>query len=31
VQAVTAPGLKHGRIASGAPYDLIVANLLARP
>ncbi len=31
VQAVTAPGLKHSRIAGGAPYDLIFANILARP
>jgi ribosomal protein L11 methyltransferase len=31
VQAVTAPGLKHSRIADGAPYDLIFANILARP
>lgn len=28
---VTAPGLKHTRIAHGAPYDLIFANILARP
>ena len=27
----TAPGLKHTGIASGAPYDLIFANILARP
>lgn len=25
------PGLKHARIAHGAPYDLIFANILARP
>ena len=31
IQAVTAPGLKHIRIARGAPYDLIFANILARP
>lgn len=31
VQALTAPGLKHSRIAGGAPYDLIFANILARP
>jgi ribosomal protein L11 methyltransferase len=29
--AVTAPGLKHRRIADNAPYDLIFANILARP
>lgn len=31
INGVTAPGLKHMRIASGAPYDLIFANILARP
>ncbi len=31
VQSVTAPGLKHTKIATGAPYDLIFANILARP
>lgn len=31
VGAVSAPGLKHRRIALGAPYDLIFANILARP
>ena len=31
IQGITAPGLKHTRIASGAPYDLIFANILARP
>lgn len=31
VAAVTAPGLQHRRIAVGAPYDLIFANILARP
>jgi ribosomal protein L11 methyltransferase len=31
VSAITAPGLKHLRIAGGAPYDLIFANILARP
>ena len=31
VYGVTAPGLKHSRIACGAPYDLIFANILARP
>lgn len=29
--AITAPGLKHRRIAQAAPYDLIFANILARP
>jgi ribosomal protein L11 methyltransferase len=29
--AVSAPGLKHRRIAADAPYDLIFANILARP
>ncbi|MGE0007494.1 MAG: 50S ribosomal protein L11 methyltransferase [Parvibaculaceae bacterium] len=29
--AVTASGLGHRRIAGGAPYDLIFANILARP
>lgn len=27
----TAPGLRHPTIRGGAPYDLIVANILARP
>jgi ribosomal protein L11 methyltransferase len=31
VDGVTAPGLKHMRIAGVAPYDLIFANILARP
>src|SRR5262249_54291539 len=31
VGAVPAPGLKHQRIAAAAPYDLIFANILARP
>jgi ribosomal protein L11 methyltransferase len=31
VQAATAPGLKHTKIANAAPYDLIFANILARP
>ena len=31
LNAVTAPGLKDTRIAHGAPYDLIFANILARP
>jgi ribosomal protein L11 methyltransferase len=31
VDAVTARGLEHRRIAEQAPYDLIFANILARP
>jgi ribosomal protein L11 methyltransferase len=31
LNGVAAPGLKHTRIAHGAPYDLIFANILARP
>jgi ribosomal protein L11 methyltransferase len=31
LKGVTAPGLKHTRITHGAPYDLIFANILARP
>jgi ribosomal protein L11 methyltransferase len=31
IRAVTAPGLQHPAIAQGAPYDLIVANILAAP
>ena len=31
IQAVTAPGLQHPAIAGAAPFDLIVANILARP
>jgi ribosomal protein L11 methyltransferase len=31
VAVVTAPGLAHPRIARAAPYDLIVANILAGP
>ena len=31
IKALTAPGLKHSRISSDAPYDLIFANILARP
>ncbi len=28
---VTAPGLEHPALRSGGPYDLILANILARP
>lgn len=31
ITAVQATGLDHRRIANGAPYDLIVANILAGP
>jgi ribosomal protein L11 methyltransferase len=31
VEAIAAPGLKHAGITGGAPYDLIFANILARP
>lgn len=31
VRCIVAPGLKHRRIAQGGPYDLIFANILARP
>ncbi|RYE07935.1 MAG: 50S ribosomal protein L11 methyltransferase [Hyphomicrobiales bacterium] len=31
INAVTAPGLDHLSIARSAPYDLIVANILAAP
>src|SRR5262249_7850042 len=31
VGVVSAPGLKHQRIAAAAPYDLIFANILAPP
>ena len=31
INGVTALGLKHRRIANAAPYDLIFANILARP
>ncbi len=31
VEAIAAPGLKHASIAGRAPYDLIFANILARP
>jgi ribosomal protein L11 methyltransferase len=31
VRTVTAPGLAHRRITAHAPYDLIVANILAGP
>ncbi len=31
IAAVTAPGLDHQLIARSAPYDLIVANILAAP
>ena len=31
IAAATAPGLKHRKIAGAAPYDLIFANILARP
>ncbi len=28
---MTAAGLRHPALAAGAPYDLIFANILARP
>lgn len=31
IRAVTAPGMQHPVIAGAAPYDLIIANILARP
>ncbi|HUQ36882.1 MAG TPA: 50S ribosomal protein L11 methyltransferase [Aestuariivirga sp.] len=31
LNGVTAPDLQHAHIALGAPYDLIFANILARP
>ncbi len=31
VRAVTAPGFQHDTLKRHAPYDLIVANILARP
>jgi ribosomal protein L11 methyltransferase len=31
ISAITAPGLDHQAIARSAPYDLIVANILAGP
>ncbi len=31
ISAGTAPGYRSPRVAGGAPYDLIVANILARP
>jgi ribosomal protein L11 methyltransferase len=31
IRAITAAGLDHRAIAAGAPYDLIVANILAGP
>jgi ribosomal protein L11 methyltransferase len=31
IYGITAPGLKHTKIATAAPYDLIFANILARP
>ncbi len=31
VDCVCAPGVRHPRIAAGAPYDLITANILAEP
>lgn len=31
IRAVTGPGMDHIAIARGAPYDLIVANILAGP
>lgn len=31
IEAVTARGFAHGRITRKAPFDLIVANILARP
>lgn len=30
-QAIVADGMRHGQIATGVPYDLILANILARP
>lgn len=31
VELIVAPGMEHGRLAARAPYDLIVANILAGP
>ena len=31
IRAYTAPGLTHPAISRGGPYDLILANILARP
>jgi ribosomal protein L11 methyltransferase len=31
ITALTAPGLKDARLVAAAPYDLIFANILARP
>jgi ribosomal protein L11 methyltransferase len=31
IELVTAPGLAHGRLRARAPYDLIIANILAGP
>ncbi|MBL8597684.1 MAG: 50S ribosomal protein L11 methyltransferase [Devosia sp.] len=31
IRAVTSPGMNHIAIARGAPYDMIVANILAGP
>ncbi|WP_157220300.1 50S ribosomal protein L11 methyltransferase [Flavisphingomonas formosensis] len=31
IELVTAPGLSHGRLRARAPYDLIIANILAGP
>lgn len=31
IRSLPAPGLKHRAIAQGQPYDLIFANILARP
>ncbi len=31
VKPVTAAGLQHPRLRAGAPYDLVLANILARP
>lgn len=30
-EAIVADGMRHGRIAARGPYDLILANILARP
>lgn len=30
-EAIVADGMNHGRLRAGAPYDLILANILARP
>ena len=31
VELVVAPGLEHARLAARAPYDLVIANILAAP